>query len=73
MAKSRVYISSPISKGDLKDNINKAVDCFHLLMKHGMAPLCPQLTVWADTADYDENKVLTAKAHALPQIGRAHV
>lgn len=71
----RVYLASPISVGNLFDNINTAIDCFHRLRREGLAPLCPALSVfaggcWLD-ADYEpdagDSVAVVAKAARLPR------
>lgn len=43
----RIYISGPITKGDLAANINQADDAMLALMRAGFAPLNPMLTCFA--------------------------
>lgn len=44
----RVYVAGPITKGDLRENINKARAAGDQLLKAGFAPLVPHLTCyWA--------------------------
>jgi len=42
------YISGPISKGDRADHITRAVEAFRWLIELGYAPLCPQLSIYAE-------------------------
>jgi hypothetical protein len=44
--KPRVYIAGPISKGDLKSNLDMARQAGFALMKAGYAPLVPHLTCY---------------------------
>lgn len=48
--KLRVFISGPISKGDLCDNVNRATEAFVALAKAGCAPMCPHWSVYAKPA-----------------------
>lgn len=43
----RVYLSGPISKGDLCDNVNRAGEAFRQLADAGLAPFCPQWSVYS--------------------------
>ena len=43
----RVYIAGPISKGDLKHNVDQATTAFVALSKAGLAPLCPHWSVYS--------------------------
>lgn len=70
----RVYLATPISVGDLADNINAATDCFHQLMSYGYAPLCPAWSCFATEAfwgyrdDRGEDVVtVMAEAAAAPR------
>lgn len=45
--RKRVYIAGPISRGDLADNVNRATRAFIDLAKAGLAPFCPQWSVYA--------------------------
>jgi hypothetical protein len=57
----RVFISGPISRGDLADNVNRATKAFVALAKAGLAPFCPQLSVYCKpcaTHPYDSAAVL---------------
>jgi hypothetical protein len=44
--RSRVYVAGPISKGDLRENIRRALEAGHRLLKAGYSPLVPHLTCW---------------------------
>lgn len=44
----KVYIAGPISSGDLDANIRQATEAARELIRHGFAPLCPQLTCYLD-------------------------
>lgn len=48
MSKKRIYIAGPMSKGDKVDNLAQALKAFRILMEKGFAPLCPQLTFFAE-------------------------
>lgn len=50
MKRLRIYIAGPISKGDLAHNVNQATEAFIALAKAGLAPLCPQWSVYAKPA-----------------------
>lgn len=43
----RVFISGPISRGDLTHNINQATAAFVELAKAGLAPFCPHWSVYS--------------------------
>ena len=43
----RVYISGPITKGELAHSVNQATAAFIDLAKAGFAPLCPHWSVYA--------------------------
>jgi hypothetical protein len=43
----RVYIAGPISQGELWKNVNQATEAFIQLAKAGLAPFCPQWSVYA--------------------------
>lgn len=43
-SKLRVYIASPMSQGDQIKNFYEALRWYRILIDHGFAPLCPQLT-----------------------------
>ena len=47
-ARPLAYISGPISKGDRADHVRRAVEVFNWLVKLGYAPLCPQLSIYAE-------------------------
>lgn len=49
----RVFLSGPISKGDLATNINRATEAFLSLAKAGLAPFCPHWSVYAKPAFRD--------------------
>lgn len=42
----RVYVASAISRGDLTDNINRAIDAGRDLMRAGFAPLVPHTSAF---------------------------
>lgn len=53
---TRVYIAGPMSKGDRVANLAQALTAMRELMARGFAPLCPQLSFFAEPfipADYD--------------------
>lgn len=45
--RKRVYIAGPISKGDLKLNVDRATRAYLALATWGFAPLCPHWSVYA--------------------------
>lgn len=47
MRRTRIYISGPISKGDLHRNVSQATLAFQRLALLGYAPLCPHWSVYA--------------------------
>lgn len=46
--KYRIYIAGPMSQGDKIENLTQAMKAFRKLAKKGFAPLCPQLTFFAE-------------------------
>jgi hypothetical protein len=50
MTRPRVYIAGPITRGDLKHNVDQATAAFVALSKAGYAPLCPHWSVYAKPA-----------------------
>lgn len=46
--KTRVYIAGPMSKGDTVDNLSAALKAMRELVRLGYAPLCPQLSFFAE-------------------------
>lgn len=68
----RIYIASAISQGDLADNVNAAIDCFHRLLQAGLAPLCPALSAFSGGCSYSVyHHCYYAYAHHLPR-GTTH-
>lgn len=47
--KERIYISGPMTHGDRLRNLSEALAAFRDLIRLGYAPLCPQLTYFAET------------------------
>lgn len=45
----RIYISGPMTHGDRLRNLSEALAAFRDLIRLGYAPLCPQLTYFAET------------------------
>lgn len=45
--RKRIFISGPISRGDLCHNINQATAAFVALAKAGFAPMCPHWSVYS--------------------------
>jgi hypothetical protein len=45
--RKRVYRAGPIVKGDLGNNIARATDAMHELMRAGLAPFCPHLSCFS--------------------------
>lgn len=48
-SRARIYIASPISKGDVEQNVRRACAAATELIKLGYAPLCPQLTCYLES------------------------
>lgn len=48
--RKRVYIAGPISRGDLRENVNQATAAFVELAKAGFAPMCPHWSVYSKPA-----------------------
>ncbi len=48
MAKLRIYIAGPISKGDLAHNIRQAEEAFFMLLKAGFSPFCPHWSCYSN-------------------------
>lgn len=46
--KCRVYLAGPMSRGDAVDNLAAALKAFRFLIADGYAPLCPQLSYFAE-------------------------
>jgi hypothetical protein len=44
----RVYIAGPMTRGDKIDNLAGALKTYRTLMAAGFAPICPQLTYFAE-------------------------
>ena len=53
--RKRIYIAHPISKGPLVENLNRATEAFHQLVKAGYAPFCPGWSAYAKPA-WEEHK-----------------
>lgn len=71
MRKLRVYIAGPISKGDMLHNVRQADAAFFALMRAGLAPWNPMLTVFAGSAcvyswDMKGKPVVNAIADSMP-------
>jgi len=45
--RKKVYVAGPISKGDLKHNVDQATAAFVALAKAGFAPFCPHWSVYS--------------------------
>jgi len=45
--RKRVFISGPISHGNLANNVNAATRAFVVLAEAGLAPFCPHWSVYA--------------------------
>jgi hypothetical protein len=43
----RVFISGPLTQGDLCHNVNQATEAFLRLAKAGLSPFCPHWSVYA--------------------------
>lgn len=46
--RTRVYIAGPMTQGDRVDNLSVALKAYRDLMHAGYAPLCPQLSYFAE-------------------------
>jgi len=46
--RTRVFISGPLTRGDVATNVRRALRVFHGLLDHGYAPFCPHLFVHAE-------------------------
>ena len=46
--RKRIYIAGPMSQGDRIHNLAQAMRAFRELIEAGFAPLCPQLTFFAE-------------------------
>lgn len=44
IARLRVYLAGPYSKGDVEANVASAIDAWHTLHDLGFSPFCPHLT-----------------------------
>ena len=53
--RKRIYLAGPISKGDLRENINQATAAFVSLAKAGFAPLCPHWSAYSKPAEYSDS------------------
>lgn len=72
--RKRVFISGPISRGDLCDNINQATAAFVALAKAGFAPLCPHWSVYSKPAEWTTFRtrvVCVATAGGNDEMARA--
>lgn len=49
----RIFISGPITRGDLAANVNQATDAFVALAKAGLAPFCPHWSVYSGRAEWE--------------------
>jgi hypothetical protein len=52
---ARVFISGPISRGDLAHNVNQATAAFVALAKAGLAPFCPHWSVYSKPVEPPSN------------------
>lgn len=48
-----IYLAGPISKGDLKNNVDQATAAFVALAKAGFAPFCPHWSVYSKPVEED--------------------
>lgn len=44
----KVYIAGPITRGDIRANVQAATDAFFSILAAGHAPLCPHWSVYAN-------------------------
>ena len=51
----KVYIAGPITKGDLKHNLDQATAAFVALAKAGLAPFCPHWSAYSKPVKTDED------------------
>ncbi len=66
----RVYISCPMTLGDVKDNIDQAEAAFTALVAAGFAPFCP---VWSYFAGGSYTVGASVRAYAHPNaLGLTH-
>ena len=56
MTVKRVFISGPISKGDMVENLRRADDAMLALMKAGLAPFNPMLSCYAGGLECPDNR-----------------
>lgn len=64
----KVFVSGPITKGNLGDNVNQAAAASMVLLKAGLSPFCPHLSVFFDgITSRDEMRLrYWGQAHHLP-------
>jgi hypothetical protein len=69
----RIFISGPITRGDLKHNLAQASAAYLDLIHRGYAPLCPHLSAFCDGSLYivTQDGSVAALADKLPQ-GTTH-
>ena len=65
--RKRVYIASPIVKGDLAHNINQATRAALELLAAGLSPFCPHWSCFAGGVVVDPlSRFMYARAEVLP-------
>lgn len=65
--RKRIYIAGPIVKGDLGQNIERAVDAMFELMEAGYAPFCPHLSCFSGPMLQTFEGEPIVKAEVLPR------
>lgn len=72
--RKRIYIATPISVGDLCENVNRATEAFLKLVKAGYSPFNPALSVYSkpavfhDCPCYDRVVVCQATVSGHPDL-----
>lgn len=69
--RKRIYISGPISKGDMLHNVQQADAAFLALLRAGFAPMCPHWSVFHGSARVMVPDMVVAIADAKPN-GTTH-
>lgn len=68
----RVYIAGPITKGDLKHNVDQATEAYLQLAKAGIAPHCPHWSVYCKEAfRFDGGVFCKATTDGSPDMSHA--
>ena len=50
----KVFVAGPYSKGDVAQNVKRAMDVTNDLIEHGFAPYCPHLTHFLHINNFQE-------------------